>query len=166
MGRPTKYTPQIVKEICDSLCEGIPLEEICRRDHMPGSSTIHSWVRGDEESVPSYVKDAIAHAREIGYDTIANGTRSIARGLEGSTGDVSRDKLIIETELKLLSKWMPKKYGERIQADISGEVNISLSGRLEAATKAIQGRVIDGVSRAVDGDVVERLADGSQEGQD
>ena len=55
--------------------------------------------------------------REIGYDAIANNLRGVARGLEGSTKDVQRDKLIVWTDLQLLAKWMPKKYGEKLALD-------------------------------------------------
>jgi hypothetical protein len=30
-----------------------------------------------------------------------------------SSGDVQRDKLIVDTDLKLLAKWDPRRYGER-----------------------------------------------------
>lgn len=40
-----------------------------------------------------------------------------------STGDVRRDRLIVDTDLKLLAKWDPKRYGESFQlrhADADG----------------------------------------------
>jgi hypothetical protein len=45
---------------------------------------------------------------------IAARTRETARGFGDSSGDVQRDKLIIETDLKLLAKWDPKRYGDRL----------------------------------------------------
>ena len=48
----------------------------------------------------------------------------VARGIEGhSTGDVQRDKLLIETDFKLLSKFNPKRWGDSTQlrhADADG----------------------------------------------
>lgn len=113
MAKPSLYTPEIVEEICELLSQGIPLEEICRRDGMPSAGTIHAWKAGTVESVPSSVSDDIARAREIGYDVIAANLRNTARGMGDSTNDVQRDKLIIDTDFKLLSKWT-KKYNDKI----------------------------------------------------
>lgn len=138
MARPTLYTPEIVKEICDRLCTGEPLEQICRDDKMPDAQTIHRWTRmldGAKDKsplVPDSVKEDIAHARDIGYDAIANEARMVARGAPGiSSGDVARDKLIIETDLKLLAKWHAKKYGDRVIAEHTGSVNIDIAGQLQ-----------------------------------
>lgn len=57
-------------------------------------------------------------ARRIGADTIANNVRKVTRGEEGhSSGDVKRDRLIAETDLKLLAKWHPKEYGEKLEIE-------------------------------------------------
>lgn len=137
MARPTHYTPEIVKTICDKLCEGIPLEEICRMDNMPSAQTIHSWKRKDKpESVPDSVSEDIAHARDIGYDAIANRLRATARGQGDSTQDVQRDKLIIDTDLKLLSKWT-KKYGDSttLKGDADNPLSMILADRLDKITR-------------------------------
>jgi hypothetical protein len=64
------------------------------------------------------VSRVIARAREDGAQAIAFRARQTARGKKAedggdSTGDVQRDKLIIETDLKLLSKW-DKRYADRV----------------------------------------------------
>ncbi len=68
----------------------------------------------------SEVKEAIARARDLGEDCIAIGCRLVARGQGESSGDVQRDKLIVDTDLKLLAKWNPKKYGDRIENRLAG----------------------------------------------
>jgi len=116
MSRPTNYTPEIFKEICELLADGEPLEQICRRDGMPSSSAVHDWVSGRVASVPSNLSEDITRARGLGYDAIAERLRHTARGdtvVGESSSDVARDKLIIETDLKLLSKWS-KKYNDRV----------------------------------------------------
>ena len=74
---------------------------------------------------------AIAHARDLGYDNIAEECLDIADDANNdwmertdkdgrSTGwvvngeHVQRSKLRIETRLKLLAKFNPKKYGESV----------------------------------------------------
>lgn len=113
-GRPSLYTDKILEEIVTRLSNGEPLAQICRSDNMPAYRTVWEWQQNNEE-----VSKGIAHAREEGEDVIAANTRLIARGIGESTNDVQRDKLIIETDLKLLAKWNPKKYGEHKQLEIN-----------------------------------------------
>jgi hypothetical protein len=112
-GRPSKFTPELATEICDRLATGEPLTEICRGDHMPTDRTVRNWM-----ATNTTFSSDIAHARDVGHDAIAARTRKTARGMgedDGgdSTGDVQRDKLIIETDLKLLAKWNPRRYGDK-----------------------------------------------------
>lgn len=129
-GRPSKKNPEVCAEICKRLSEGEPLAVICRDDHMPHDSTVRDWADGDED-----FSHAIARAREIGFDVIAAGCLEIAddarndwmevRGKDdaGWTANgehIQRSRLRIDTRLKLLAKWDPKRYGEKLgigQAD-------------------------------------------------
>lgn len=119
MGRPSIYSDDLLKDICDRMSTGEPLAQICRDEGMPHPNTVRTWMNGDVEGIDSKaVSSAIACAREIGFDAIAARARMTARGkidAEGgdSSGDVQRDKLIIETDLKLLAKWDPKRYGDK-----------------------------------------------------
>jgi hypothetical protein len=146
MGRPSSFSADILLQICDRLSEGEPLAQICRGEGMPATRTVRGWMDGDTEAVPAEeVSAAIARARVIGHDAIAARARQTARGKtddEGgdSTGDVQRDKLIIETDLKLLAKWDPKRYGDLIKlsgADGEGPVPVmSLNADMTAAQAA------------------------------
>lgn len=116
IGRPTKKTPEVVATIANRLAEGEPLAVICRDEGMPNPATVRDWINSDEE-----VSRAIAHARELGWDAIAHSARATARGLGDSKQDVQRDKLIIDTDLKLLAKWDPRRYGEKTTLEHTGE---------------------------------------------
>ncbi len=122
MGRPSLYTPEIVATVCELLSQGITLEEIGRMDGMPKANTLHEWKNPRAKSglIPDSVAEDIARAREIGYDIIASRLRLVAAGIEGHTSnDVQRDKLIIDTDLKLLAKWT-KKYSDKASLEVSG----------------------------------------------
>ncbi len=111
---PTTYSPEIVEQITARLSTGETMEDICRSEGMPSSRAVRNWIAERED-----VASAIAHARAVGFDAIAARTRHTARGKgveEGgdSTGDVQRDKLIIWTDMQLLAKWDPRRYGDRI----------------------------------------------------
>ena len=105
-GPPSIRSEATYKIICDRLAIGEPLAQICR-DIGVSDGTVREWQRTEPEFA-----DAIARARLLGFDEIAARLRDVARGGQGSSGDVQRDKLIVETDLKLLAKWDPKRYGE------------------------------------------------------
>lgn len=124
MGRPSLYTPEIVTKVCELLSLGITLEEIGRMEDMPAANTLHDWKSPNENIRPSNIPDSvasdIARARDVGYDVIASRLRLVAAGIEGHTSnDVQRDKLIIETDLKLLAKWT-KKYSDKSSLEVGG----------------------------------------------
>ena len=122
MGRPSKYTHELAAEICERLSDGEPLRQICRDNHMPAWTAIYAWAAIDKQ-----LSERIAQAREQGYDAIAEDLLAIAdTPLMGETETSSANgltitrqdmlghrKLQIETRLKLLAKWNPKKYGDR-----------------------------------------------------
>ena len=118
-GRPSLYTADLAEEILLRLSNGEPLAVICRDEHMPCDDTVRDWGKRNEEFSRAY-----ARARATGFDVIAWRARQTLRGkdvTEGgeSTGDVQRDKAIAEFDLKLLAKWDPKRYGDKI-AHIGG----------------------------------------------
>lgn len=124
MGRPSSYTPELVASICERLSKGEPLAQICRDDGMPDPSTIWDW----QQSKPE-VSQAIARAREAGEDVIGADCLTIIdehppSGPMGGTdsGYVQWQRARVETRLKLLAKWNPKKWGDKVQhADADGE---------------------------------------------
>lgn len=126
-GRPSTFTQEIADEICARLAKGEPLAVICRDERMPAVRTVSDWKAAHE----SFAAD-IACAREEGYDKIAADCLQIAddgwndtylddEGNKRTDTDViQRSKLRIETRLKLLAKWDPKRYGEKITQELSG----------------------------------------------
>lgn len=122
--RQGKFTPALADRICAALSEGTPLAVICREIGID-RVTAYRWAEERPE-----LAQRIAHARDLGYDAIADRVRRTARGdaSDGdSSGDVQRDKLIVETDLKLLAKWCPKRYGEALDVKHSGAVNLTIS---------------------------------------
>lgn len=129
MGRPSLKTPELIEAICARLETGEPLVWICRDDGFPNTATVWKWEQEDEE-----VKQAIARAREIGGDAIAADALAIADEtsrdtIKGRDGQdvcdsewVSRSRLRVETRLKLLAKWHPKRYGETVDHKHSGSI--------------------------------------------
>jgi hypothetical protein len=126
-GRPSKYDPLIAQQMCELLSEGIPLRQICRENEgFPAWRTVYDWMKRDAD-----LSAAIAHARDMGYDAMAEECLDIADnagndwmerldaegvpvGWQVNGENIQRSKLRIETRLKLLAKFNPKKYGDKI----------------------------------------------------
>lgn len=115
-GRPTTANQKTKDAIIERLSDGEPLAQICRDEEMPAVRTVSDWRAADDVFNADF-----ARARETGHDAIAARVRDIARGGEGSSFDVQRDKLIVDTDLKLLAKW-DKRYNDKLQVESAATV--------------------------------------------
>lgn len=137
IGRPPGKKPEERArqlEQMDAIVEGIgkgtPLAEICRRDDMPSLASVYRWQEEDADFARR-----VARAREAGYDIIATDALAIAddgtndwmeSNAPGNDGyrvngeHIQRSRLRIDTRLKLLACWDPKRYGQKVQAEHSG----------------------------------------------
>jgi len=114
-GRPTAYTDELADKICDRLAEGEGLISICRDDGMPNERTLRSWALDDDHPFsPKY-----ARAKEYGYHRLAEEILDIADN--GNSEDVQRDKLRVDTRKWMLSKVLPKIYGDKLLAAGPGD---------------------------------------------
>jgi hypothetical protein len=138
MGRPSKFTHVLVDEICERLSKGEPLAQICRDEHMPGVQTVYDWINDREP-----VSVAIARAREAGEEVLLSECLEIADAPTSLTafggydgGHIQEKKLRIDTRLKLLAKWNPKKWGDKMDVTTGGDkLPPPISGMIITAAK-------------------------------
>ncbi len=102
--------------IIEWISDGKTLRDYCRQPNTPDHTTVYDWLDEDES-----FSHRFARARDIGADAIAQETLNIVDERPPTTdngatdsGYVSWQKARVETRLKLLAKWNPKKYGDRI----------------------------------------------------
>lgn len=132
MGRRSTYDPKTAEAICARIAEGEPLRQICREEDMPAWRTVYDWM----EAQPDFAA-RFARARELGFDAIAEECLEIADegafdAIEGEDGAlrsnsevIQRSKLRVETRLKLLAKWSPKRYGDKLDLNHSGRLTVN-----------------------------------------
>jgi hypothetical protein len=124
-GRKSTFNEKDAAEIVDRLGRGEPLAVICRDDWLPAYRTVYDWVAAHADFAAN-----IAGAREAGFDVIAaecleiaeDGSRDYAErerpdGTKYEAFDsehVQRSRLRIDTRLKLLAKWDPRRYGDKV----------------------------------------------------
>lgn len=132
-GRPTNYTSEVAEKICAALAKGRTLRDVCRDDDMPCESTVRLWALKDRDGFYAQY----AQAREVGYHAMADETLEISDdgrndwierlGDDGQrtyvlNGEhVQRSRLRVDTRKWLLSKALPKIYGEKITAEHTGK---------------------------------------------
>lgn len=134
----TTYDEAVALAICARLAEepALGLREILRQAGVP-KSTFHDWRK--QQPV---LEEAYQAAKEDGFDHLAHECIEIAddgrrdyQEVEGERGSrvvvdtdhIQRAKLRVETRLKLLAKWDPKRYGEKLDLNHGGHVGFSLS---------------------------------------
>lgn len=148
MAKPTNWTEAVGDAIIEQLTAGVPLAEICRQEGMPAVRTVADWRKAHQPFADAFALareagfDAIAVDALRIADTPISGAVEEYESLEvpdpeageGKTKRVLRlvkrrredmlghRKLQVETRLKLLAKWDPSRYGEKLQTEHSGEV--------------------------------------------
>lgn len=147
MPTPTKRSPKVEQTILDGLSKGETLTSICRADGMPDPVTVRRWTHEDEAFGIAY-----ARARETGEDAIAERCFDIARetpatyatehGERIDPGDIANRKLMIETDLKLLAKFNPKRWGDKIDLTSGGD-KINLAAAIAEGNKRVADNTKD-----------------------
>jgi hypothetical protein len=161
-GRQSSYTPDVAAEICQRLANGETLRAICRDSHLPAESTVRQWALDDLEGFSAQY----ARAREIGYHGMFDEMLEIAddgssdraerKNADGSTSQVldtehvQRSKLRVDARKWMLSKALPKLYGERITQEhitesrsLSGMSESDLDARLQQLLAKVGGDEAD-----------------------
>lgn len=123
IGRPTIFSEETATKIIELLSSGIFLREICRMEGMPAWTTVYAWMDAD-----AVLNERIARARERGEEALAleclhiadsplmgEETETSENGMKVKRADMlGHRKLQIDTRMRLLAKWNPKKWGEKV----------------------------------------------------
>lgn len=135
MGRPSKYTQDLAIEFCDLVAEGLTVTSICERDGMPVRSTIFKWLAENKS-----FSDQYARAKEMQAERMADDLLNIAddgtndyitrQSSDGSIQEVlnsehiQRSRLRVDTRKWLMSKMLPKKYGDKVEVEHAGHIKV------------------------------------------
>lgn len=119
---------KIFNLICDQIQKGRSLRSIIKDEGMPDLSTFYVWLKEDEEKSKHYAYATEARAEMIFEDILKiaddNSEDEIVNedGLPIVNHDViSRARLKIDARKWMLSKMIPKKYGDKIDHTTDGE---------------------------------------------
>lgn len=120
------YSKELGEAICSLLSEGNSLRAVCRMLGLHESS-VRYWELGNDEFAAQ-----TARARKLGCDALADQTLEIADGKSPVVVDTpdgpaemppdrDRDRLRVDTRLRLIGKWHQHKYGDRAAVELTGK---------------------------------------------
>lgn len=122
-GRPTIYTPEIAAEICARISNGESTRAIAKDMHMPCEGTIRAWAVDNAHGFfAQYTRAVQIRAMgwaeeiiEIGDDGSNDSYTDPNSGIEKINHEVvARSRLRVDSRKWMLSKVLPKIYGDKL----------------------------------------------------
>ena len=143
-GRPSDYDPQVAADICAAIstCTN-SLESILSTDErFPSHSAFYRWMINHAE-----LREMYARAKDEQLKILADEIQPIADTpqmgeiitIKGDEREIKicdmleHRRLRIEARKWLLAKLNPKKYGDKLGLEHSGEIGLKLAERLAKA---------------------------------
>lgn len=129
MSRPSLYSRAMADAICARLSEGEPLARICKDPEMPGYATVRRWEDENEEFRALSARARIDGTHFLADEALAIADEDISDDPDMARADVQHRKLRIDTRIRLIGKWNPKAYGDRLAlaGDDSAPIRLSVS---------------------------------------
>ncbi len=148
VGRPSTFTADMGNRICDRMETGESLRSICRDDNFPHVGQVIKWLASD---LNREFRLQYAHSRQVGLEVMADDVLNIADQNPVLTPDgkidnagVQHQRLRVDTRKWILSKQLPKVYGDRtiLAGDADAPLNpLTNNERAAQAAKIINEAV-------------------------
>lgn len=129
-GRPTDYTPELAALICERIASGLSMRTVCKADDIPNAATVFLWIQRHKEFAEQYALATAARAHAHAEDTIDIADDASNDWMETHDPDnpgyklngehINRSRLRVDTRKWFASKCFPKKYGEKVQTELTG----------------------------------------------
>lgn len=150
------YSPENIAAhkatICERIANGESLRAICDDEGMPATSTVFLWLADDATFSEQY-----ARAREAQADAVFDDILSIADDgrndwMERKNADgqnigwqengeaIRRSQLRIDARKWMAGKLKPKKYGEKLDLNLSGTVGAMSEEQVNARLAQLLGK--------------------------
>lgn len=132
MAYSDKQKTNLLNAICKRISEGEALRNILKDKSMPDSNTFYKWIKEDEDKNEQYAR-ACEERQDLifeeMFDIADDGTNDWMEkkkqgeviGWELNGEHVQRSKVRIDMRKWALSKMNPKKYGDKLQTDVTSK---------------------------------------------
>lgn len=109
-----KYAPEVAIYILAQIAAGETLSATCRDLGMV-VSTWDAWLKREPGLTEAY-----RQARILGADAIADDILNIVDNVAADAMQIAKARLRTDMRLKLLAKWQPAQYGDKLGLEHSG----------------------------------------------
>lgn len=155
MGRHSEFTQEIADKICDQISEGKSLRTICKPNKMVSKGTVFKWLveypsfsnqyaQARTESTNALFEEMLDICDTGANDWMEQNATGEGRKAWKLNGEhVQRSKLRVDTRKWALSKLQPKKFGERMTTEHTGNLALTdmTSAQLDAKILELESKV-------------------------
>jgi hypothetical protein len=132
VGRPSKYTGNLADLICTRIALGNSLRRVCLADDMPDITTIIRWTRENKEFCQQYDRACVDRGNHLAEEAleIADQTPEtepvkdkdgkVLDGMKLHSAYVAWQKNRVDARRWFASKMSPKRFGDKVQTEVSG----------------------------------------------
>ncbi len=111
------FDQAIADDICERISNGQRIRQVCL-ELKTSSETVYDWIHNVESFAKQYAR-AKEHQAEVFSEEIMDLCDSIEFKAEYGNAAVQAVRVQIDTRKWLLSKLLPRKYGDRIEQRIA-----------------------------------------------
>ena len=129
----SKYTPELAEHILAELAAGKTLRSICRGADITHAAVL-GWVRTDTEAFAARYREA----RTLGYEVLADEIIDLGDEAAPISDSVAKARLQVDSREWLLSKALPKVYGDKLALAGDSENPVQVNHTTDAATRINQ----------------------------
>lgn len=149
VGRPSSYSTEMVDAICAKVAAGQALLHVCEEEGFPSPPTVFRWLNEREEFRNKY-----ARAREIQIERMALDALAIA---DDPNEDAQSRRVRVDTRKWILSKWAPKKYGDKLEVEQTGEqlIRVRIGGERPTEFINVKSRRVAELANVIETDSTE-----------
>ncbi len=132
-GRPiSKPDPEVVEKLLEHVANGGTVRAFCREKNNPSYKTIYRWLDKDSDLMTRFVYTS----RFLGARAIAEEALELVDTVPPLIGEGDNAKMDnahvnwmrsrADLRLKLLAKWYPQEYGDKVGIDAKGDIRLSI----------------------------------------
>ncbi len=137
-GRPTSYNTDIAAKICEAVARSDKgLRKTLESDpELPAFGCVQAWLQRHADFASAY-----SHAKRLQLEAMAEDIVDIS---DDDSIDPADKRLMVDTRKWLLSKLVPKTYGDKLDLTSGGEAlpasSVSIDQRIQSIMMSAEAR--------------------------
>ena len=121
--RPREYNRQeVTSYVCEQIASGKSLRAALRsKKNLPTPQGFLRWLTDANDPAALALNSQYTRARALGWELLADEVLELADQPTESSVEAQRARLQFDARRWMLSKMLPKVYGDKIQQEVTGE---------------------------------------------